>query len=183
MTQILNLVQKPNETETETEGDEHFLTKADVKRMLDEEKRTENQKKTEYESGYMQKVFELGLNAAGEEDPDHEAICEILSQKEFNIKHSDNPALDAELNYRNASTAFYKKKAAAGKDKENPLKGRKEGGPPLGADSQSDKATEKTIQLPELDEHAKDFIKSTGMKEESIEKALSGPAKSYHARG
>lgn len=133
-------------------------------------KQTESQKK--YENGYMKTVENLGSSYS---DKVHKVIVERMF-KDFNVKHSDNPALDAQLNFREAEAAILREVRTR---KANPLdknKGKKNKG--LGGSTGSDQDTRQSDPIT-LDKYASDFIASIGMSEDDAKKALEGDMPMY----
>lgn len=133
-------------------------------------KQSESQKK--YENGYMKTVENLGSSYS---DKVHKVIVERMF-KDFNVKHSDNPALDAQLNFREAEAAILREVRTR---KANPLdknKGKKNKG--LGGSTGSDQDTRQSDPIT-LDKYASDFIASIGMSEDDAKKALEGDMPMY----
>jgi len=129
-------------------------------------------KTSEYEGGYMKTVEQLGSDYT---DPVHKHIVSRMF-KEFNIRHSDNPALDARLNFRDAEAAILREvrdRKANPLDKNTGKRTQNLGGP-TGTDQ------DVTTGVPvKFDKYASDLIQATGMKEEDAQKALQGDMPLY----
>lgn len=138
-------------TKEEPEYDEDFVPT--TKKELDEYLKNWRQKEIEGEQKY-QENYMVSLSKYKEED-DHDEIIKELNEN-FNFKHSDNGALDAEINYLKASRAYYKKKISGTKPA-MPLKGESPKAP-LGPGSEGEPETETEPVMPELDEDARDFL-------------------------
>lgn len=127
-----------------------------------ETSRAERQK--EYERGYLKHEASLGMELSEEE------YAEVINERlqNFNVRHTDNPKTDAELNFHKAYASVLKKKMSKGK--ENPLKGKKPDGP-LGGPSGSENTT-RAAATPKLDKEAAEFAQKMGLSAEKIAKAL-----------
>ena len=120
--------------------------------------------------------------AKGEESKEvHDAIVKEMMDN-FNVRHSNDGIMDADLNYSKASRSYYKKQLEV-KGKTNPLTGPDKGKPPLGGGLDGEEMKEKETPMPKLDADAQAFIRDTGMKEESVKKALTGEAPISLTRG
>ena len=144
--------------------------RAEIRKEMNTENREITVEQQQYQDGYLQALGKLG---SGYSDKVHQHIVERMD-KDFNIRYSDNPALDVELN-------FYKAKSALTDEirirKKNPLKGDDPTGPLGGATNVSQ---DSSVSPPvKLDKAAADFIKSVGMKEEDAQKALQGDMPLY----
>ena len=121
---------------------------------------------TKYNTDYQTAIGQFS------EEEDYGEICKEL-EANFNIRKSDNGDVDGQLNYLKASKSFYKKKASGKDDKPNPLKG-KGNDLPLGTPPGGDEEIDKEEAMPKLDAYAQDYMKKTGMSEESVKKAMKG---------
>jgi len=121
---------------------------------------------TKYNTDYQTAIGQFS------EEEDYGEICKEL-EANFNIRKSDNGDVDGQLNYLKASKSFYKKKASGKDDKTNPLKG-KDNDLPLGTPPGGDEEIDKEEAMPKLDAYAQDYMKKTGMSEESVKKAMKG---------
>jgi hypothetical protein len=107
------------------------------------------------------------------EETEHTEIYEEM-MAHHNVKHSDNAASDARINFQAAQIALLQKNGP--KPRANPLdknKGKEAKNLGGGTDTEADT---KSIRLPKLDEYAADFVKRTGMKDEQVARALEGDA-------
>ncbi len=147
------------------------LTMGDLAKTMQKMMNNQNQQITgeqqTYQDDYLKTVERLGSTYT---DKVHQHIVERM-HKDFNNKHSDNPALDAELNFSKAEATILREVRSR---KENPLdKNKKKDTKNLGG-SNNVAQDSSSISPVKLDEYAADFIKSTGMKEEDAQKALQG---------
>lgn len=138
--------------------------------ILTKHKVKETGQQTEYENSYLKTVSNMGSQYS---EKVYKAISERMD-KEFNQRHSDNPTLDAQLNFRNAEAALLRDFTTK---KINPLKGNPAGAP-LGG-SNSPEQDNNAIRPIQLDAHAAAFIEASGMKPEDAQKALQGDTPLY----
>ena len=125
-------------------------------------KKKEQEEQKIYSSNYLNIFRSLGSR-------DQELYAEIYDEmiKNFNVRYSDDPQADARINYAEAKAALLSRKFAPLKPN---VKGKKSGIPTdLGVESREEPSSTEAIHLDDL---AKDFVKSTGMKEESIRESL-----------
>lgn len=184
LTELLEKTQsglyKNDNTDADADEDEDIiLTKDQLESYLAQREAKRQSEAKEYESGYIQKVSELGLDLDPQE---HEAIVDEM-MRNFNVRYSSDPAADAERNYLKAERAVLRKKMASQK-KNNPLKGEKSRSPLGVANNQS--VEKKSPPLPDLDDEAKEFLayirKTSGDEEaEKYHKSLTGEIPSYIA--
>jgi len=132
----------------------------------------------EYENGYMKKFDSLTADMPKEEKA--EIKKEFLDNKDINVKHSDNPLIDAQLNFFRAQTNVLRKQVAAKAKPVNPLDKNKDNpdqplGGPLGTNNQEVKGA-KVIKL---DPEAAKFAKASGMSDEEVQETLSGDMPAY----
>ena len=124
----------------------------------------------DYSNDYTVQIDGL---AKGEESKEvHDAIVKEMMDN-FNVRHSNDGVMDADLNYSKASRSYYKKQLEV-KGKTNPLTGPDKNKPPLGGGLDGEEMKEKETAMPKLDADAQAFIKETGMNDESVKKALVG---------
>ena len=122
------------------------------------------QKQREYVQGYLKHEATLGMDLSEQEY--EEVIKERVAN--FDVRHSDNPMADADLNFHKALASVLRKKMSKGK--ENPLKGKKPDGP-LGGPTGTENATRAAV-TPKLDKDAAEFAQKMGLSAEQIQKAL-----------
>ncbi len=165
----VNQARQPVYSPTEPEEDElpEFIsTPQDVEKILEardkkkaKEEETKQQEQKVYESRYINTFFSFA-----EDDPDHFDEIEEIMQSKFNIRHSNNPVVDARLNFLEARDVFYRK---------NKVKPNVKGGNSslaTGFNIQTNTPlVETSIKLSPL---AEEFVRKTGMKEESVRAAL-----------
>jgi len=159
-----------NEDSEETEG--LVATRDDVINILKEEQRKESEMKNQY----ADTARNVMLDMANDIDDDDTFVA-IYRDAEAHWDHrSNNPQLDARVNFNAAMARHYKALATA---RHNPLsKNKDQDAEALGGPAETS-VKPKKIATPDLDEYAKDFVKRTGMKTESVAKALKGDMPVY----
>ncbi len=147
------------------------LTMGDLAKTMQKMMNNQNQQITgeqqTYQDNYLKTVERLGSTYT---DKVHQHIVERM-HKDFNNKHSENPALDAELNFSKAEATILREVRSR---KTNPLDKNKDKDTKNLGGSNNTNQDSVTSSPVKLDEFAADFIKSTGMKEEDAQKALQG---------
>lgn len=179
LAQIAKLIQSTNNVQEETADDldldgEDFIAKKDVAKYIDERMTKREQAsltaKTEYENSYRETIVSLGKDL--EEDQHNNIYNEMMTN--HNVRHSNDAAHDATINFQAAHIALLQKNGPNPKanplDKNDGKKTENLGGP---ADTESDT---KTIKVPKLDKDAAEFVRRTGMKDEDVARALDGEA-------
>lgn len=170
---ILSTVSNPPRTEEldyTQDADYMPTTQAELDAWYDKRRTADIKVDQDYSTGYMSQLGEL---AKGEEKEVHDAIVKEMMDN-FNVRHSDNGLMDADLNYSKASRAHFKKQLDL-KDKTNPLNGPDKDKPPLGGGLGGEEMIEQPeTSMPKLDDAAADFVKSSGMSEEKVRAALKG---------
>jgi len=143
-----------------------------VKTFMSKEKKTDAKQSNAYQDSYLNTVSNLGGDYP---ENVHQHIVDRMF-KEFNIRHSDNPALDAQLNFRNAEAAILREVRTR---KANPLdKNKGKQNQNLGGSNNTQQGINADAPV-KLDSYAQEFIKATGMKEEDAQKALTGELPMY----
>lgn len=160
----------------EAGDDEEIIgTKAELKQFLtDYNKETESARQknqAKYERDYVQTIKRLGSE---ETEEDHKDIYDEM-MSHFNVRHSNNPLMDAEKNYLKATRSVLKKKVAAPVEKKNPLKGNKPKAP-LGAGGNNETMPKKIKPMPKFDAAAQDFMRKSGITPERAAEILDGDA-------
>ncbi len=152
-------------------------TPEDVERVINARDRKIQEEQGRYEQGYistLNKIRPKNLDVK-EETEIHEATLDLMEKewKVFGLRRSDYPNLDAELNYSKAKAAILSRKMASPKPIKPNVKGER---PVVSTNLSVSTSTETSTStgLPPLDEFAADFVKRTGMKEESVREALKG---------
>ncbi len=130
-----------------------------------------------YSQGYIR---QLESNKGKVDESLHaEIIAELYKDNSpFNVRHSDNPVADARINYAEAKAYILEQKATG--NGKNVFKGKQ-----TNLATGVTATTRQKIQadeLPPLDETAKEFVRMTGMSEESVRSALKGDLP-IHLRG
>lgn len=148
--------------------DDTPLTKKEVMNLLSKSKQAEVESSKKYQSEYVKTVFELT------KELDDETADKVINEMEKNYrsKYSDNAPFDAERNFYRAYTSTLK-----GSKPSNP----RQGNPPNlpSGISGNDKGKVREVEIPDLDETAKDFIRRSGMTDEQIKEALTKPTPLY----
>jgi len=143
-----------------------------INKLMSQKQSTTDREVTQYEGGYLKTIEKLGSDY---NDKVHKHIVDRMF-KEFNIRHSDNPALDAKLNFRDAEAAILRE---VRERKANPLsKNKGVANKNLGGATNTDQDIRTSAPV-KFDKYAADFIKATGMKEEDAQKALEGDMPLY----
>lgn len=147
---------KPQEEQEEIP--EVISTREDVLKVLSVEERKKERARIEYETGYLRKLESF------KEDKEYDAIeKEMLAN--FNVRVTGNPMVDAEINFTKAKLSVTEKKIPG-----RTFNGRAES--PKGTPTIPNPTKAAPKGLPELDEFARDFVRRTGMSEESQREAL-----------
>jgi hypothetical protein len=159
---------KPQETFEEelTDEDIRKLSAYERKKMVEQQK---------YSQNYLRSFFMEGKN---DREGDPELYDEIFNEmaSNFNVRYSNDPAMDAAVNYGKAARAVFKKKTASTKPKPN-VKAEKTAAS-TSLDVKSRAAPEPSEEL-ELDDEAREFVRKVGMKTESVREALKGEAPAH----
>jgi len=162
-----------NDDPFESSGDVFDMptTPEELERFIEKREAKKQQTVTKYETNYLTTLDKVRVD---DEDEHNAIMAEMLSN--FNIKHSDNAALDAKLNYADAERAMLRKKMASPAPRKVPLKGETPKGTGVNHGAKVEMKQAKKI---ELDQYASEFVSKTGMSEESVNKSLSGNAPNY----
>lgn len=159
-------------SETDYTQDADFMpsTKEELRQTYQGWRAEEIKADRDYSDAYMKQIAGL---AKGEEKETHDAVVKEMMDN-FNVRHSNDGLMDADLNYSKASRSYFKKQLGL-KDKTNPLTGPDGDKPPLGGGLGGEEMIEQgQTVMPKLDQAATDFIKHTGMSEEKVKAALKG---------
>lgn len=143
---------------------EVITTYDDFKKAQKKYRDDETKEQRKYEENYFRKLDQLRTENS---DLHQETVDEMMAN--FNVKHSGDANVDAELNYSKAQTSLLKKKVGTIKPK---VKGEKlTSSTNLSVESRE---TSATTSEPQLDEFASEYAKKVGMNGESVKKALAG---------
>ena len=159
-------VQQP---EPQEEIPEYITTPAELERYLSYRDGQRQRAETAYQGNYLK-----SCHAMSRLDPDlsQDIFNEMIAN--FNTKHTGNAVVDSQLNWAQAKSSVLAKKLAA---KANPEPSDRFQGTktalPTGVSATTRTQPPKQT-LPKLDEAAMEFIKSTGMSDESVRAALAG---------
>ena len=173
----------------EGNGDtEYVATAEDAKRIYKRVKQEEREEVKKASKVFAEKYTEFGQSLIDEDEDldeeDRKTVWDMMTAPKapFNLRRGDpddpnswDPSRDAELNYARAKASLFSKK---GKRPVN--RGERTGS--AGDLSVSSRSSDTGPQDLELDEFAKDFVKRTGMKDESVKSALKGDTPA-HLRG
>lgn len=180
--EIKTMVTKPVVEEEEDDDEPVFLTKAQLRQQIKDSVATLTKEQQEgnrkYETGYMTKVAELTSGMSDEEKA--EVSKELFENKDINVKRSGNPKIDAEINFLKAQTNVLRRQAIVSKKPVNPLDKNKDNPDlPLGGPSGTRNQDGKSQKIIKLDPEAAKFAKLSGMTDEEVQEALSGPMPTY----
>lgn len=159
-------------------GEDEVVRMKDLPKLLqkfNQDQASEQRKAQEkYERGYLQSLpnwaEENNLN-----DKQHRKVCEVM-QEHYNIRYSNDPVADSRINYLKALSQIL---SGVAKQRQNPLsKNQEEEQPPPGGPSGSDSDFRAGEQV-QLDDYAAEFVKKSGMGEDSVKKALTGNMPTY----
>lgn len=176
-----SVIQKPDEEDpdddypvTLTAKELRDTIRSEVSNLTkDQQKQTK-----QYETGYMKKVSSLTAGLPDAEKAEIEK--ELFDNPKVNVRHSDNPAFDAQLNFMTAQNNVLRGKLATNKKPVNPLDKNKDNPDlPLGGPSETRNQDNNADKVIKLDPEAAKFAKATGMSEEDIKEALTGPMPTY----
>jgi len=125
-----------------------------------------------YEKTYIGTLRAPTLKGDAPDDLHAEVLAELQNvNSPFNLRRHDNPTIDAQLNYLEAKNSILQKRLAE-KKPASVFKG-KQTALPTGT-SVSTRTATAVETMPELDAASLDFIKRTGMSDESVKNALKG---------
>ena len=143
--------QKPEENpETELEPDEP-VTLTQMERILAAREDKEKSREKSYQDNYVRTISGLGTDLSQTE---YDAV--LAEMKDITYDPSEDPEIDAEVNFLKAERIYLRKKMAAPPVKENPLKGEKPK-EKLGVATNQASVQRETKQ-PTLDSDAQSFV-------------------------
>ncbi len=151
--------------------DDMPLTKRDVVQLLRAERQREERANEKYNNDYLNTINSF----ASDPDIDPEIYREVIAEmskpgSRFNVRHSDNGAIDAQMNFLKAQTYVLKNKFSGGK--RNPLKGNR-GRTGLDISSGTNDSNVRTPKITrKLPADAKDFAKHFGYTDEDLARVL-----------
>ena len=163
-TLVSELKNKNEQIEEPNLDPDEYMTRKDVDKYLESQRREDAANNRKYNSDYISSVLSLSST-----EEDEGFLDRVLTEMDTNVKgrHTGNPEVDAKINYLEAS-----QKVLRGNKKPNPLEKNTKKTPGLGVDAVT-KVTQTEKPLPELDEYAQDFLKKNPMSDEKIKEALS----------
>ena len=174
---MMRQMMEKRERDRDEQGEDSIVaTREDVINVIREQERVKEEKRQQYNKAAEKAIIDLGMTL----DDDEFVEVYKIAQKNWKAK-TGNAAIDAELNYNAALSSYLsgKIKKPGPSKPANPLeKNTGKESKNLGGSSES-KVKVKEKVMPELDDYAKDFVARTGMSEESVIKALDGPAPTY----
>ena len=143
------------------------MTRGELEKLLEERERRKTliaqQDLTRYEKGYMEQFSTL----AEKLQPEEAKAVEDTMMTKYNVRYSDDPYKDAELNFFKARTAVLENRPPA-----KPKPTLRESAPTGGASATT--SSSRSAATVKLDPLAAEFVKKTGMKPEDVAKALEG---------
>lgn len=150
---------------------ETIITPMDQLRVDNYRQRVEEKRSIEYQRGYINAL--KGFKGDTDDSLHDEVVAELFRlESPFNQKRYGDPTVDARLNYLEAKSAILEGKVTTPSAK-NVFKG-KQGNVPTG-NHVTTKVAPSEESVPQLDEVSLQFIKSQGMSEETVRKALKEP--------
>lgn len=162
----LDQIQQPARQEVkEVDMPEVITSPEDVERVLSAREERAKQAKVSYERSYLKVIGEL----AGDNEELHEEIYTEM-MKNHNVRHSDNPDMDARLNYERAKFSVATRKSDS--DKPKRIKSDKIPAQPAAGAARSES---KSVAMPKLDKEAQDYVnylRKKGTSEDDIAKIL-----------
>ncbi len=167
--EVISRFDRPARNEVSLEEDnEPVSTVADVRRISRADRRQEEEERTRDQGQYEQK-YVGALRSLERENPTlHQEIFKEMMTN-FNVRRSNDPSLDADLNYTKAKSAVLAKKISASSPKPNVAGGKVTASTDLSIESRDIAPGAKEIKL---DEFAESFRKSSGMSDESVRQAV-----------
>ena len=166
---LLNKLEKPPSPVEDEEVPE------DVVRWNAALKRKEAAEQMKYSQGYLKSFWVEGKNDR-ESDPDlYDEIYKEMATN-FNVRYSNDPSMDAAINYGKAARAVFKKQTASVKSRPNVKADKPQASTSLDVKSRS--VPEPSEDM-DLDPEAREFVKKIGMSKESIAEALKGETPSH----
>jgi hypothetical protein len=123
-----------------------------------------------YESAYLSQLNALAKKQDTEELHD-EIVAEMMQN--FNVRHSNNPDMDARVNYAEAKSVVIAKSTATTKKRPATAGGTEKA--PVQPAANSSKGATKSVVFPQLDEYAQDYVnylRKQGVTDEEILKSL-----------
>lgn len=171
LTARIEQLSQPKAPEPTVEDDvpEIISSPEDVEKYLLARERQKLQATQRYEQSYLSQIKSLEATTG---ELHGEVWDEML--KNFNIRHSDNAAMDARINYAEAKAAVLARKASAASTPKLPTAGGKTSPPVVPSVPASTPAPSRT-PMPKLDAEAMEYVrylKSRGMSDEDIAKEL-----------
>jgi len=175
--QISSKIEQPKPARPELDEDADLdvpLTASEFESRIEKYEREKAERErsanANYVSGYQRSQISLGMDMSEEE---HAAVVQEMNTN-FNVRHSNDPSLDAEKNFLRAQLSLTKKQLEQTKVPKNPLEKNK--GPAvknLGGPSEST-VDVRVKAKPKLDKFAAEFVAKTNMSDESVSAALEG---------
>jgi len=154
-------------TEPEVEEPDVISSSKDVEKIVARLKQREMTDQQKYELGYINQLKQF---AGRNPDLHAEIVQEMMTN--FNVKHSNNPMLDARANYAEAKAAILSKKIATPAQAKPNVKGQK---PATSTNiSVESESTSKATPDVELDPEAQDFLNRIGAGKDWAKEALKG---------
>lgn len=167
--EIISRFDRPSRDENPSEdADEVIATAADVRRIARADRIKEEQERTRDQGQYEQNYIRTLRNFERDNPTLHQEIFKEMMTN-FNVRRSNDPSLDADLNYTKAKSAVLAKKISASGPQPKVAGAKVTSPTDLSIESRDIAAVGKEIKLDPL---AESFVRSTGMSEESQRKAM-----------
>jgi len=167
--EVISRFDRPSRDEGVSEDpDEVIATAADVRRIARADRIKEEQERTRDQGQYEQNYIKTLRNFERDNPTLHQEIFKEMMTN-FNVRRSNDPSLDADLNYTKAKSAVLAKKISASGPKPNVKGGKDSASTDLSIESRDITVGAKEIKL---DPYAESFRKSSGMSDESVRQVI-----------
>ena len=169
MEMLMNKLEKPHSPVEEEDVPE------DVAKWFAAYERKKGTEQQRYSQGYLKSFWVEGKN---DRENDPELYDEIYKEMatNFNVRYSNDPSMDAAINYGKAARAVLKKQTASVKSKPNVKADKPQASTSLDVKSRS---VPEPSEDEDLDPEAREFVKKIGMSRESVREALKGPGPAH----
>jgi hypothetical protein len=167
--EVLSRFDRPSREEVASEEvDEVIATAADVRRIARADRIKEEQERARDQGQYEQNYIRTLRNFERDNPTLHQEIFKEMMTN-FNVRRSNSPSLDADLNYTKAKSAVLAKKISAVNPQPKVAGAKTTASTDLSIESRDIATGAKEIKL---DEFAESFRKSSGMSDESVRQAV-----------
>jgi hypothetical protein len=167
--EVLSRFDRPSREEgVSEEVDEVIATAADVRRIARADRIKEEQERARDQGRYEENYIRTLRNFERDNPTLHQEIFKEMMTN-FNVRRSNSPSLDADLNYTKAKSAVLAKKISAVNPQPKVAGAKTTASTDLSIESRDIATGAKEIKL---DEFAESFRKSSGMSDESVRQAI-----------